>query len=180
MNPLPVGQSDSGDFSSWLGRPWQNQEETFIMVQAGVAIASGSNGKQLVTALSSGVASWVVSLATGIGDHLCCGAIPWTHTAAIASGAYFPALRSSSQHVLLIRGALTGSMAVGSDLTTGSGADLLNILTGADPVTGLTSTASGVALVVKQFSTSPGRSLTADTGIAAVSGVVRYLAPFRE
>ncbi len=56
LTPLSVGVSDSGDFSSWLGRPVQINEETYVMVQCGAAIASGSQGLQLVTAISSGIA----------------------------------------------------------------------------------------------------------------------------
>lgn len=181
FTPLNVGTSDSGDFSSWLGRPVQISEETYVVLQCGVAIASGSNGKQVVTTVSSGQASWVATLATGIADYTCCGAVPWSHTAAIASGAYFLAVRDSSQHVMLIRGALTGTMLAGEGLITGSGSDLLNIFTGASggAMTGVASTSSGIALLMSQYARNCGVCLTADTGIAAVSGWVRYRAPFR-
>ena len=180
LTPLAVGTSDAGDFSSWLGRPVQIEEETYVVVQAAVAIATGSNGKQLVTALSSGQASWSVSLATGLADNACCAVIPWTHTTAIASGAYFLALRDSAKHVMLVRGLLTGAMEVNGLLCTGTGADLINILTGnTAPVTGLLSTSSGIGFVLGQAKAAAGKCLTADTGVAAVSGWVQYAAPFR-
>lgn len=181
FTPLAVGVSDTGDFSSWLGRPVQIEDETYTVVQCGPAITAGGNGKQLVTAVSSGQPSWVVSVATGVADYLNCAVIPWTHTAAIASGAYFLALRDSARHVMLIRGALTGTMLAGEPLITGSGADLLNVFTGASggAMTGVASTSSGIALQLSQVSRSAGVCLTADTGIVAVSGWVRYRAPFR-
>lgn len=180
LTPLAVGQSDSGDFSSWLGKPIIIGDETYVIVQAAAAIASGSNGKQLVTAVSSGQASWSVSLATGLADNANCGAVPWTHTGPIASGAYFLALRDSAKHVLLIRGTLTGAMEANGRLVTGTGADLINVLTSnVAPVTGLLSTASGLGFVFGQFNATAGKALTADTGVAAVSGWVQYRAPFR-
>lgn len=180
LTPLAVGTSDSGDFSSYLGRPLPIEDETYIVVQANVAIATGSNGKQLVTAISSGQASWSVSLATGLADNACCAVIPWTHTAAIASGAYFLALRDSAKHVMLIRGTLTGAMEANGLLCTGTGSDLINILTGTvAPVTGLLSTSSGIGFVLGQMKASAGKALIADTGIATVSGWVQYKAPFR-
>jgi hypothetical protein len=175
LQPLPVGQSDSGDFSSYLGRPVQVGDETYVMVQCGAAIAASSQGKQLVTALSSGVASWVVALATGLADSLNCGAIPSTLTAAIASGAYFLALRDSAQHVMLVRGTATGTIAVGGSLCTGSGSDLINILTGAS-----SASVTGTTLQIEQFANRSGRALTADTGVAAVTGSVAYRAPYRQ
>lgn len=182
LTPLSIGTSDSGDFSSWLGRPVQYQEETFVMVQANVAIASGSNGKQLVTALSSGQASWSVSLATGLADGATCGAIPWTLTGPIASGAYFLALRDSWGHVLLNRATLTGTLEIYAELVTGTGAELINVVTSyVAPVTGLQSTASGVAFVNGQLRHKAGVKLEADatTAVVAVSAWVRYRAPFR-
>lgn len=175
FTPLSVGSSDSGDFSAWLGRPVQVGDETLIVVQAGAAIAASSNGKQLVTALSSGVASWVVALATGLADTLNCGAIPASHTAAIVSGAYFLALRDSSQHVLKVRGTATGTISVGGSLCTGSGSDLINILTGAS-----SASVTGTTLQIEQFANRSGIALTADTGVAAVTGSVAYRAPFRQ
>ncbi len=181
LTPLSVGVSDSGDFSSWLGRPVQSNEETYVMVQANVAIASGSNGKQLVTAVSSGQPSWSVSLATGIADHTCCGAIPWTLTGPIVSGAYFLAVRDSALHVMLMRGTFSGTVNAGDAFITGTGADLIPIFTQAagGAVSGLSSTGTGVALLLSQFSRTAGVYLSADTGVVAVSGWVRYKAPFR-
>jgi hypothetical protein len=182
LTPLTVGTTDSGDFSSWLGRPVQVNEETYVMVQANVAIASGSNGKQLVTALSSGQATWSVSLATGLADQACCGAIPWTLTGPIASGAYFLALRDSYNHVLLTRATLTGTLELGSELVTGTGAELINVLTSyTAPVTGLLATSSGIGLVLGQLRHKAAVNLEADatTAVVAVSHTVRYHAPFR-
>ncbi len=182
FTPLAVGTSDSGDFSSWLGRPAQISEETYVMVQASVAIASGSNGKQLATALSSGQASFVVVLSTGdASKYLTCGAIPWTHTGPIAASAYFLALRDSSQHILLTLGATTGAVIAGEPLMTSTGAALINIFTGSNLValTGVASTSSGLGALFNALGSSPAISLEAGTGVAAISGYVRYRAPFR-
>ncbi len=167
FTPLTVGFPDSGDFSSYLGRPTQIEEETYVMLQANVAIASGSNGKQLQTAISSGQASWVVVLATGgASTHLACGAIPWTLTGPISSGQYFLAVRDSAKHVMLERGTLSGCIEVGAPLIAGSGADLINVTT-------------GLGVIFSQLKDTAATCLTADTGVVAVSGWVRYRAPFR-
>ena len=182
FTPLSIGVSDSGDFSSWLGRPVQLNEETLVMVQANVAIASGSNGKQLVTAISSGQASWSVSLATGLADPSTCGCIPWTLTGPIASGAYFLAVRDSNAHVMLTRATLTGTLELGAELVSGTGAELINVLTSyTAPVTGLLSTSSGIGFVLGQLRQKAGIKLEADTttAVVAVSAWVRYKAPFR-
>jgi len=182
FTPLAVGISDSGDFSSYLGRPTQIEDETFIMVQASAAIASGSNGKQLQTAISSGQATFVVALATGgVSAYLNCGAIPWTHTGPIAANAYFPALRNSRGHVLLIRGTATGAMVAAQPVVAGTGADLINVFTGSAiaALTGEAATSSGIGALLDRWSNAAGVTLTADTGVAAVSGWVQYSAPFR-
>ncbi len=181
FTPLLVGQSDSGDFSSWLGRPCQVEEETFVMVQANVAIASGSNGKQLATALSSGQASFVVILSTGDASrYLTVGAIPWTHTGPIVSGAYFLALRDSRQHILLTLGATSGVTA-GDQLMTSTGAALINIFSGAlsTAFTGAASTSSGLGTLFDKVSAFAAVSLETPTGTTAASGYVRYHAPFK-
>lgn len=181
FTPISVGVSDSGDFSSWLGRPIQSNEETYVMLQCGVAIASGSNGKQLVTTVTNGQATWVATLATGVGDYTHCGAIPWSLVGPIASGAYFLAVRDSAAHVMLLRGTFSGTVNAGDSFITGTGADLIPIFTQASggALTGLSSTATGVALLLSQFERRSGVFLTADTGVVAVSGWVRFRAPFR-
>ncbi len=181
FTPLPVGQSDSGDFSSWLGRPIQINEETYTMVQCGAAIATGSNGKQLVAALSSGQTSWIVTLATGIADPMLCGAIPSSLTAAIVSGAYFLALRDSSSHQLLVLGSLTGSAAltggvyVGAFLKSGTGSFLVDLFTGAATSASVT----GTTLDVHYGLSVCGQSLQIQTGTAATQVYCKYHAPFR-
>ncbi len=181
FTPLAVGVSDSGDFSSWLGRPIQISEETYTMVQCGVAIAASSQGKQLVTALSSGTTNWVVTLATGIADPMLCGAIPSSLTAAIASGAYFLALRDSGFHQLLVLGSLTGSAAltggcyVGAFLKSGSGATLIDVFTG----TATSASVTGTTLDVHYGLSQCGQALQIQTGTAATAIYCRYRAPFR-
>ncbi len=182
FTPLLVGQSDSGDFSSWLGRPCQVEEETFVMCQASVAIASGSNGKQLATALSSGQASFVVILSTGdASKYLTVGAIPWTHVGPIAASAYFLALRDSRQHILLTLGATTGAIIAGQPLMPSTGAALINVFTGSylAALTGVASTSSGLGALFDSIQNTAAISLEAGTGIAAISGYVRYHAPFK-
>lgn len=181
LTPLSVGVSDSGDFSSWLGRPVQSNEETYVVCQASVAITGGQGGKQLATAISSGQGSFVVVLATGgATNYAVCGAIPWSHTDTIAAGAYFLAVRDSSQHVMRLIGSATGAMEAGGLLTVSTGALLTNILTGnAAPLTGQAATASGLGVIFDGFKSQCGMCLTADTGVASVSGWVRYRAPFR-
>ena len=182
FTPLSVGVSDAGDFSSYLGRPTQVEDETFITVQASVAIASGSNGKQLQTIISSGQATFVVTLATGgVSAYLACAAVPWTHTGPIAAGAYFLALRNSRGHVMLIRGTATGAMIATQPVVAGTGADLINVFTGSAiaALTGEAATSSGIGALLDRYSNAAGIALTSDTGVAAVSGWVQYSAPFR-
>jgi hypothetical protein len=179
---LSVGVSDSGDYSSYLGRPTQVAEETYVTVQASVAIASGSNGKQLQTIISSGQATFVVTLATGgVSAYLNCGAIPWTHTGPIAAGASFLAVRDSSQHVMLIRGTATGAMVANQPVVAGTGSDLINVFTGSAiaALTGEAATSSGIGALLDRWGNQAGIALQADTGVAAVSGWVAYKAPFR-
>ncbi len=178
FTPLSVGKTDTGDFSSWLGRPVQIGSEVYTIMQCGVAIASGSNGKQLVTVYSGGVATWVATIATGVAALTNCGMIPWTLTGPIASGAYFLALSRSDAAVALVRSAVTGGtggVAADSQLITGSGGDLIAAYTGAssDTFTGLT-----YATVLTLRNTSA-VSLEANTGTSAISGAVTYNAPFK-
>jgi hypothetical protein len=182
FTPLTVGQSDSGDFSAWLGRPVQYEDETYTAVTASVAIASGSNGKQLQTIISSGQATFVVTLATGgVSAYLNCGAIPWTHTGPIAAGASFLALRDSRGHVLLVRGTATGALVANQPVVAGTGADLINVFTGSAiaALTGEAATSSGIGALLDRHTNRAGVTLIADTGVAAVSGWVQYRAPFR-
>lgn len=180
---LAVGTSDSGDFSSWLGRPHQIDDETFVMVQASVAIASGSNGKQLATAISSGIGSFVVVLSTGgtASEQLTCGAIPNSHTGPIAANAYFWALRDSKQHVLQVIGATTGALVAYEPLKCSTGALLTNLFTGSmlSALTGVASTSSGLGVTLFSLAYSPAKILESLTGVAAVSGMCSYHAPFR-
>jgi hypothetical protein len=181
LTPLAVGTSDSGDFSSWYGRPIQIGDETYIVVECGAAIAASSQGKQLVTAISSGQATWVVSLATGIADPMLCGAIPSTLTAAIASGAAFLALRDSAKHQLLVLGSTTGSATVtggayvGALLKSGSGSTLIDVFTG----TATSASVTGTTLDIHYAVNNAGYALAIQTGTAATQTWVRYRAPFR-
>lgn len=178
FTPLSVGVTDTGDFSSYLGRPTQVGDETYTMVQCGAAIASGSNGKQLVTALSSGSPSWVVALVTGVGEPLCVGMIPFTLTGPIASGAYFLALSRSANAAAMLLGAVTGGTGgtnSGSYLMTTTGALLTAALTGA-----VSSSVTGTTVDIANMANNCGLALTSQTGTPATSGVVRYRAPFFE
>ncbi len=181
LTPLSVGVSDSGDFSACLGKPYQVGDETFVMVQASAAIASGSNGKQLQTAISAGVGSFVVTLSTGA-SALVCGAVPSTLTGPIAASAYFLALRDSSSHVLSVIGASTGAIVAYEPLKVSTGAALTNTFTGSvlSALTGAVSTASGHGTVIYELQHRPAVALEALTGVAAVSGSVAYHAPFRQ
>ncbi len=178
---LAVGTVETGDFSSWLGRPHQINEETYVMAQCGAAIASNSNGKQLVTALSSGIASWVVTLATGIADPMLCGAIPSSLTAPIASGSYFWMLRDSPFHQLLVLGSTTGSAAltggayVGALLKSASGSTLIDVFSG----TATSASVTGTTLDVHYAMSNCGQALQIQTGTAATAIYCRYRAPFR-
>jgi hypothetical protein len=175
FTPLSIGKTDTGDFSSWLGRPVEIGNETYTMVTCGAAIASGSNGKQLVTALTTGAPTYIVSLATGIADPLVCGMIPSTLTGPIVSGVNFLAVRDSDFHVAVVRPLVsggTGSVAISTLLMTGSGADLIAVFTAA-------TTTSALWSDVLNVRNAPGLSLEANTAVAAVSGAVSYHAPFR-
>ncbi len=179
LTPLNVGTSDAGDFSSWLGEPVQITNETYVVVQAAAAIASGSNGMQLVCALSGTAGNFIVSLATGAAgtaEILGCGAIPWTHTGPIAAGASFLALRDSPGHVMLILAAVTGGtggIATGVMLyANGTGSTLSPVITGAAGTTGTTTQ-------IDNAMKNAGMSLTATTAVVAVSGIVAYHAQFR-
>lgn len=181
FTPLSVGVADSGDFSSYLGKPIQVGDETYVMVQASAAIASGSNGKQVQTAISAGVGSYVVTLSTGA-EALVCGAIPSSLTGPIAASAYFLALRESASHVLQVGGATTGAIVAYEPLKTTTGATLVNVFTGSmlTTLTGVSSTSSGMGVTLYSLIHSPSVALEALTGTAAVSGSVAYHAPFRQ
>jgi hypothetical protein len=179
FTPLAVGTSDAGDFSSWLGRPVQIGNETYVICQANVAIAASSDGMQLVTAISGGAGNFIVSLATGAAGTAelhNCGAIPATHTAAIVSGAYFLALRDSPGHVLNVLAAVTGGTggidAGGNMMATGTGSALAPVITGALTVTGTTG-------MIENMGRAAGTFLEAITATTIVSGSVQYHAPFR-
>jgi hypothetical protein len=179
LTPLSVGVSDSGDFSAWLGRPVQVGNETYVAVQASVAIASGSNGRQLVCANSGGTGNFVVVLATGAAgtaEFYACGAIPSTLTGPIAASAYFLALRDSPGHVLLVTPATTGGtggVIEGTVLmAAGTGGTLVPVVTGAFTVTATTA-------MVENVGRKAGQGLEAITAVVAVSASVAYHAPFR-
>lgn len=182
LTPLSVGVADSGDFSSWLGRPVQVGDETFTVVQCGVAIAASSQGKQLVTALSAGVPSWVVTLATGLADPKLCGVIPSAHTAAIVSGTYFLALRDSANHQMLVLGSTTGSATVtggayvGALLMSNTGSTLGDVFGSVATSASVTGTTLDIHYAVN----SAGKCLQIQTGTAATQTYVNYHAPFRE
>jgi hypothetical protein len=179
LTPLAVGQSDAGDFSSWLGRPVQIGNETYVVCQASAAIASGSNGMQLVTAISGGAGNFIVALATGAAgtaEIFNCGVIPWTHTGPIAAGASFLALRDSPGAVMLVIPAVTGgtgSVDTGTTLyANATGSTLSPVITGAAGTTGTTTQIDNAAK-------KAGYSLGALTAVVAVSASVCYHAPFR-
>lgn len=182
LTPLAVGTSDSGDFSSWYGRPVQIGDETYVMVECGPAIAASSQGKQLVTALSSGQASWVVSLATGLADPKLCGCIPSSLTAAIASGAAFLALRDSAKHQMLVLGSTTGSATVtggayvGALLMSNTGSTLGDVFGSVATSASVTGTTLDIHYAVN----SAGKCLQIQTGTAATQTYVNYHAPFRQ
>lgn len=181
LTPLAVGTSDTGDFSSWLGRPVQIGGEIFVVVECGPAIAASSQGKQLVTALTAGVPSWVVSLATGLADPKLCGVIPSTLTAAIASGSYFLALRDSPNHQMLVLGSTTGSAGltggayVGALLMSNTGSTLGDVFGSTATSTAVT----GTTLDIHYAMSNAGQCLQIQTGTAATQTYVRYRAPFR-
>lgn len=179
FTPISVGIVDSGDFSSWLGRPVQVGNETYVVVQAAAAIASGSNGLQLVTAISGGVGNFVVALATGAAgtaELYNCGAIPWTLTGPIAASSYFLALRDSPGHVLMVIPAVsggTGGVDTGTVLyANATGSTLSPVITGALTVTATTGQLDNALK-------KAGLSLQAMTAVVAQSCSVRYGAPFR-
>lgn len=180
LQPLSVGTTDSGDFSSWLGKPVQVGAETYVMCQSSVAIASGSNGLQLITHVSGSSGNFIVILATGAAgtaEILNCGAIPSSLTGPIASGAYFLALRDSPGHVLTILPAVTGGtggVASGTLLyANGSGSTLTPVITGAAGTTGTTTQIDNL------MKGGGSMSLAASTSVVAISGLVMYHAPFR-
>ncbi len=181
LTPLAVGTSDTGKFDSWLGREVQIGAETYVMVQCGPAIAASSQGKQLVTAISSGIPSWIVSLATGLGSPLCCGAIPSTLTAAVVSGTFFLALRDSPNHAMLVLGSTTGSAAitggayVGALLITNTGSTLGDVF----GAVATSASVTGTTLDIQNAANTCGQSNQIQTGTAATAIMVRYRAPFR-
>lgn len=179
LTPLAVGTVDSGDFSSYLGLPIQVANETYVMVQAAAAIASGSNGMQLVTAVSGSAGNFIVSLATGAAgtaEIFNCGAIPSSLVGPIAAGQSFLALRDSPGHVLMILAAVTGGtggIACGTILyANATGSTLSPVITGAAGTTGTTTQ-------IDNGLKSAGMALALTTAVVAVSGLVSYRAPFR-
>lgn len=179
FTPLTVGQTDSGDFSSWLGLPVQVGVETFTMVKATSAIASGSNGLMLVTVVSGGAGNFAVVLATGAAgtaEFYNCGAIPSSLTGPVAAGAYFLALRDSPGHVLKVTPAVTGGVGGVNEGTilmpSGTGSTLVPVNTGALTVTGTTGN-------IENLGRMAGQSLENITSVVIFSASVMYHAPFR-
>jgi hypothetical protein len=180
LTPLAVGSSDAGDFSSWLGRPVVIGAETYVMVRANAAIASSSNGLQLVCAVSGGVGNFVASLATGAAgtaEFYNCGAIPSSHTNPIAASAYFLALRDSPGHVLKVTAPTTGTTGGVNEgtvlMSAGTGSTLVPVVTAAvGAVTGVTSQ-------IENLGRKSGQSLENITATTAVTASVAYHANFR-
>ncbi len=182
LTPLSVGVTDAGDFSACLGKPYQIGDEVYVMVQCGVAIAASSQGKQLVTAVTAGVPSWVVTLATGLADPKLCGAIPSSLTAAVTSGYYFLALRDSSSHQLLVLGSTTGSATVtggayvGALLMSNTGSTLGDVFGSVATSASVTGTTLDIHYAVNKA----GVCMQIQTGTAATQTYVNYHAPYRE
>jgi hypothetical protein len=179
FTPLTVGTSDSGDFSAWLGRPVQIDNETYVMVKASAAIASGAQGLQLVTVVSGGVGSFAVVLATGAAgtaEFYNCGAVPASLTLAVAAGAYFLALRDSPGHVLKVTAPTTGTTGGVNEgtilMAAGTGSTLVPVITAALSVTAVTSQ-------VENLGRKAGQSLDSITATTAVTCSVAYHAAFR-
>lgn len=170
--PLSVGQTDTGDLSAWLGRPAQIDDSVYVVCQAASAIASGSNGKALVSPVTTGTAtaapSYSVSLSTTTGSKKCCGAIPSTLTGPIAASAYFLALRDGVDALFLTS---TGASSIdsGTLLMTGTGGDFIMMTT-------------GVAFAdLENRAASCGWALTVHTGGSGITGSIscHFHAPFR-
>lgn len=179
LTPLAVGTSDAGDFSSWLGRPVQIENEVYVMVKANVAIASGAQGLQLVCAVSGGIGNFIASLATGAAgtaEFYNCGAIPSSLTVAVAAGAYFLALRDSPGHVLKVTAPTTGTTGGVNEgtilMAAGTGSTLVPVVTAALVTTAAMST-------VENAARKSGQALENITATTAVTCSVSYHAAFR-
>jgi hypothetical protein len=181
--PFASGTVDSGRISTnMLGAPYQFGAETYILVQCltGTDIATGSNGKLLVTT-NTGIGSvtagpsWKVGLSTGVAEPLIVGAVPSTLTQAISGAQYFMALRDSPAHALMTRPLVTGGtggIASGSILMSGSGSDLIAVFTAATTITAAQNDVINTAR-------APAVSLESLTAIVTASGLVAFHAPFR-
>jgi len=181
LQPLDVGTVDTGDFSSWLGKPIQIGGETYIMVKAVTGgIASSMNGRQLISYVSGGVINWNVAPATGAAgtaEYYCVGAIPSTLTSPITGSAYFLALRDSPGHVLSVKSEVTGG-----DGGINSGTVLMPAGTGSALVPVITASLTTITAVTSQVENSgrrAGWALENITSTSIVSASVHYHAPFR-
>ncbi len=182
--PFSSGSTDTGKVSTnMLGAPLQKLAETYILVQCatGTDIASASNGK-LLTSTNTGIGSvtagpsYKVVLTTGLDEPFCVGMIPSSITNAISGGSYFLALRDSGAHVgqwiSAVTGGATGGIAAGTLLKTTTGAILAPVFTAA------TTTTASMDQVISALR-SAAVALETTTGVAAISGMLAFHAPFR-
>lgn len=173
FQPLSVGVTDAGDFSSWLGEPVQIGTETYVMVQANAAIASNSNGKQLIAVVSGVNHTFKVTISTGgvLDQPLVCGMIPSTLTVPIVSNTFFLALRDSDAHVAQVLPSPFSSVTP-AILMVSTGGSLTPVFTAATTVT-----ATQDNVISVKYAPAVGLD-TLTTGVV-VSGLVVYHAFYR-
>ncbi len=167
--PIPIGQSAADPpFKNDLGRKYISGGNLYRLVKAGAAIAAGSNGLQLETALSSGTPTWASTLNLTAANPLTVGAVPSGHTGAIAVSAFFLCLIEGTDN-LYQTGTAASSITTGSVLTTGTASDLVRSTT-------------AVALP-GDFDArgwlSCGMALELNTGTTLLSYATTYRAPIR-
>lgn len=167
--PIGLGESKiDPPFKADLGKKYWIGSNMYRLVKAGALIAAASQGKQVETPITAGVASFAVALNTTLANHLVCGAIPSVLTGAIAASAYFLALMDG-QDALAQTATAASAITTGSILVSGTASDLVRATT-------------AVVLpsdVAQQGALACGFSLQLNTGTALLPYVVNYRAPFR-
>jgi len=167
LPPMAVGESKTDPpFKNDLGNQYPIAGNWYALVKAAAAIAASSNGKQVATALSSGVPTWAASLNTTRANQYVCGAIPSAHTAAIAISAYFLVLIDGTDD-LAQTGTAASAITSGSILIPGTASDLVRAATGV-----------AAADIDEKVIAYCGFSCEANTGTALLAYQTRYRAPF--
>lgn len=127
--PFAVGKADAGTYlAASLGNLYEVDGKIYRLCKNGASLASAAQ-KTVVTAVSSGVPTWVTAVSTTANDYLVAGVIPagqvgtGATTTTLAADDYF-LLQVSGQCKIISAGAITAGVPVGCSATAGKADDL--------------------------------------------------------